>query len=161
MKFDIFISHSSNDKKVADKILTELKKNNISCWISSENILPGKDWLDAIIRGINSCKIMVVVLSSSSNNSKHVQREVRIADSKGITTIPFKIEDMDRSGLYEYYLDSIQMIDASGSTKKKHFEHLIESILVLLDQNVNNDTSLNFKKNSLPQLDKKQFFKIQ
>jgi hypothetical protein len=38
---DIFISYSSIDKEVADKVCSILEENGISCWMAPRNITPG------------------------------------------------------------------------------------------------------------------------
>src|SRR5438067_129983 len=83
--FDVFISHSINDKTTADAICATLEASGIGCWIAPRNILPGKEWGEAIIEAINSCRVMVLVLSAQSNQSPQVRREVERAATKGVT----------------------------------------------------------------------------
>ena len=45
---DVFISHSSKDKKLADRICDELEERGISCRIAPRDITPGKEWAGEI-----------------------------------------------------------------------------------------------------------------
>ena len=101
---DAFISYSSHDKPTADAICAVLERDKVRCWIAPRDVLPGVNYGEAIIDGINSCRLLVIVLSSASNGSPQVLREVERAVSKGIPIIPFRIEDVVPSKSMEYFL---------------------------------------------------------
>ena len=63
-------------KPAADTVCSILEQNGISCWIAPRDITPGLDFAEAIIDGIKSSKLFILVYSSNSNNSKQVIREV-------------------------------------------------------------------------------------
>ena len=73
---DVFITYSSHDKAIADAICESLELNGMGCWIAPRDILPGVEWGKGIIDGINSSRVMVLVYSSSSNDSPQVMREL-------------------------------------------------------------------------------------
>jgi hypothetical protein len=52
MAHDVFISHSTEDKAVADAVCAILEKNGVRCWIAARDILPGADWSASIVDGI-------------------------------------------------------------------------------------------------------------
>ena len=47
---DVFISHSSKDKIVADSIVAALEAAHIRCWIAPRDIKPGTDWGEESLR---------------------------------------------------------------------------------------------------------------
>src|SRR5215207_8155185 len=51
--FDVFVSYSSKDKAVADAAVATLEARAIRCWVAPRDIVPGKEWSEAIIDGIN------------------------------------------------------------------------------------------------------------
>jgi hypothetical protein len=59
MHHDVFISHSSKDKDIANTVCEKLEENDIKCWIAPRDIQPGDDWSTTIIRAIKKSKIMV------------------------------------------------------------------------------------------------------
>src|SRR3981189_1941174 len=72
----VFISHSSKDKAVADVICHQLESAEIPCWMAPRNIEYGSDWTEGIMRGITACRVFVLVFSENANGSGHVRREV-------------------------------------------------------------------------------------
>ena len=44
MKADVFISHSSKDKHVADAICAVLERRGLRCWIAPRDVTPGASW---------------------------------------------------------------------------------------------------------------------
>ncbi|MDO8728011.1 MAG: toll/interleukin-1 receptor domain-containing protein [Candidatus Methanoperedens sp.] len=72
MSHDVFISHSSKDKTIADAICAALEAAKIRCWIAPRDILPGDKWAGSITKAISSSRIMVLIFSEHSNNSEDV-----------------------------------------------------------------------------------------
>jgi len=76
MAHDVFISHSSKDKTVADAVCGTLEKQGVRCWIAPRDVPPGQSWAAAIVEGISNSKVFVLVFSDRSNQSKQVVKEV-------------------------------------------------------------------------------------
>ena len=112
MAHDVFISYSTHDKLTADAICSIFEANGIRCWIAPRDILPGMDWGESIIDAINASRVMVLILSSSSNTSDQVKREVERAVHKSIVIIPFRIENVQLSKSLEYQLSLTHWLDA-------------------------------------------------
>ena len=82
MSDDVFLSHSSKNKTVADAVCATLEGRGIRCWVAPRDIPAGANWGAAIIDGIAGSKVMVVILSSDSNISPQVMREAERAVNK-------------------------------------------------------------------------------
>ena len=98
MGIDIFVSYSSKDKIVADAIVSALENEKMRCWYAPRDIKPGADWGESITEAIHECKIILLIFSGSSNQSKRVLDEVYYAISEEKTIIPFRIENLDPTG---------------------------------------------------------------
>jgi hypothetical protein len=61
MPDDVFISHCSEDRKIADAVCAPLEASKIRCWIAPRDVPPGANWASAIIDAIEETRIMVVV----------------------------------------------------------------------------------------------------
>ena len=61
---DVFISHSSKDKVIADKMCEALEEKGLKCWIAPRDITPGTEWAVAISDAIATIKVMVVIYSA-------------------------------------------------------------------------------------------------
>ncbi len=112
MPHDVFISHSSKDKAVADGVCATLEASGIRCWIAPRDILPGANWGEAIIDALSSSKAMVLIFSANSNESGQVVREVERAINKNIPVIPFRIENVPLSKAMEYFISTSHWLDA-------------------------------------------------
>ena len=91
MAHDVFITYSKFDKPVADATVATLEQHGIRVWIAPRDVRPGTDWGESIIDAITGTGIMVLVLSSHSNDSPQVRREVQSAFERGITVIPLRV----------------------------------------------------------------------
>ncbi|MGN1107368.1 MAG: toll/interleukin-1 receptor domain-containing protein, partial [Huintestinicola sp.] len=69
---DIFISHSSKDKEVADYLCRQLEENGFSCWIAPRDILPGSDWASSISKAIFDASMVLLIYSRNSAESDQV-----------------------------------------------------------------------------------------
>ncbi len=133
-KNTIFISHSSKDKGIVSALVNYLEKRKLSCWLSSRDIMPGKEYAESIIEGIDNSSLMIVVLSASSNESKHVRNEVERAFHKHVAIVPFRIEDITPSRSLEYFLSSTHWLDAINGNPEKYFEKVHNTCLQLIDK---------------------------
>jgi TolB-like protein/Flp pilus assembly protein TadD len=128
----IFISHSSKDKAVADAICHHLESADIPCWMAPRNIEFGSDWTEGIMRGITACRVFVLVFSENANVSGHVRREVARAFSLGLHVIPFRIEDTLPQSSLSYFLETVHWLDAVSPPLEKHLDSLTERVKKLL-----------------------------
>jgi hypothetical protein len=116
--FDVFISHSSRDRIVADALKHALEVKSIRTWKAPENILPGQIWEEAITEAISQCIVTLLVWSAESQSSVQVKRELTLAASLGKVIIPFRIEDIAPEGSFAYYLTNTHWLDAFSKGQK-------------------------------------------
>ncbi len=128
MAHDVFISHSSKDKTVADSVCSTLESRGIRCWIAPRDILPSANWGESIIDGIAGSKVMVLVLSSHSNVSQQVTREIERAVNKGVVVLPLRIEDIPLSKSLEYFLSTAHWLDAYSAPLRNYLDGLADSV---------------------------------
>ena len=131
MPYDAFISYCSEDKKVADAVCGTLEASKIRCWIAPRDVLPGRTWSSAIVDAIGDSAVMVVIFSRHSNGSPQVMREIERAVNKGVSIIPFRVEDVVPSKALEYFISSCHWLDAMNPPLEQHIGALAESILAL------------------------------
>src|SRR5947208_3604227 len=79
MAHDVFISHSSQDKPIADAVCNGLETAAIRCWMAPRDVQPGRSFAGEITRAIQRSKVMVLIFSAHSNTSEQVLREVQLA----------------------------------------------------------------------------------
>jgi uncharacterized protein with WD repeat len=132
MAHDVFISHSSDDKTISDAVCATLEGRGIRCWVAPRDILAGANWGESIVDAITESRVMVLILSSSSNISPQVMREVERAVNKGTVIIPLRVEDIPLSKSLEYFLSMAHWLDAFSGPLSKHLEELANRIEQLI-----------------------------
>lgn len=141
---DVFISHSSKDKETADKVVEFLEEKGLTCWIAPRDIVPGSDWAASISTAITTTKVCLVIYSKNSAESDQVAREISIAETKkDVFVIPYKIDDAELTGSFEYYLSGAHWITADYSKNDYKFEELytiIAGVTGKAVQNITNNT---------------------
>ena len=146
MKYDVFISYSSLDQKVAEGVCAYLEQHRIRCFIAYRDIPRGVEWAEVIPQALLECRVMVIIFSDNFNASEEVNREITIAVKSKKIILPFRISDDDFKGLKLYYLCGLNWIDAFPNPEKS-FGSLCESVQKLLE--VNKETEKN-EKPSMP-----------
>src|SRR5689334_5483779 len=106
MAHDVFISHSSQDKPVADAACAALERDNIRCWIAPRDVQPGRTFAGEINRAIQHSRVMVLIFSAYSNKSEQVLREVQLASNSHLHIVQFRIQDESPNDDLEYYLSA-------------------------------------------------------
>ncbi len=134
MAYDVFISHSSKDKAMADAVTASLENAKIRCWIAPRDIRAGDSWGGAIVEAIESCQVMVLIFSAKSNASKQVMREVERAVQHDVVVVPYRIEDVTPTRDMEYFLSSTHWLDAVSPELEDHLDELKTTVLSILDK---------------------------
>ena len=127
MTHDIFISYSSEDKVIADAVVTAFESNGLRCWMAPRDIKPGADWGDSITRAIDVCKVVLLIFSGSANRSKRVLDEIYYAISEEKIILPFRIEKLDPTGAMRLHLSSRHWLDAYQPSWQAHINQLVKS----------------------------------
>jgi hypothetical protein len=132
MAFDAFISYSSQDKTAADAACAVLEGAGIRCWIAPRDVRPGVEYGAAIVDAIDRCHVMVLVFSSSANESHQIHREIERAVAKGVPILPVRIEEVMPTKSMEYFLGAIHWLDALSPPLEKHLHKLAETVQAML-----------------------------
>lgn len=109
MAVDVFISFSSADRDLAERIYDRLLKFGMSPWMSSRDIQPGMDYQGSIVDAIQQAKVVLLVFSSQANHSAEVVKELSLASTKLV--IPARIEDVLPEGAFRYQISNRQFYD--------------------------------------------------
>jgi parallel beta-helix repeat protein len=109
---DVFISHASEDREQAMAAVDALERSGISCWIAPRDVQPGQPYAQAIINAINQARVMILVFSSRTNESKMVMRELERATGANKIVLPFRIEDVVPKQELEFYISREHWLNA-------------------------------------------------
>ena len=131
MKYDVFISYSSKDQKIAEGICGYLESNGYRCFVAYRDIPRGVIWAGAIADAIDESQMMVVVFSKDFNLSSQTNREIELAAENKIPILTYRITDAKFTGAKKYYLKNLNWIDAFPNPED-YFGYLLDSISKLI-----------------------------
>ncbi len=75
MSSDVFLSYSKRDEALARALVDTMQQAGVSVWWDTK-LLPGENWERSIREALEGAKIVVVLISEHSLESKWVQAEV-------------------------------------------------------------------------------------
>ena len=123
-----FISYATKDQEAARSIKLTLEQCGVTCWIAPDDIAPSKDYAEEIIRGIQTSKVVILLLSEHANHSTFVKKEIERAVSKNKPVFPIRLADVQPSPALEFFISSSQWIDAWPTPWGPKIELLAKSI---------------------------------
>lgn len=133
MAHDVFISHASPDRDVAEAACFALEQRGLTCWIAPRDILPGQNYGEAIVEAIRGCRVFLLVFSAAANESPQVRREVERAGSRGVALIPFRIEPVEPSDALAFFISAAHWLDALTPPIATHLDYLGDTVAQLLE----------------------------
>lgn len=134
MKYDVFISYSTKDQKVSDKVCAYLEERGLKCFIASRNIPKGAEWPSAIAEALKSSRLFLAVFSNNYNLSMQVNKELTIASKRRIPLLTFKTTEDDFEGTKDYFLSEVNFIIAYPNPENA-LKPLYESVSAIVKGN--------------------------
>jgi TIR domain len=132
IKGHIFICYSAQDQTVADAACAALEARGVHCWIAPRDIRPGQDRGLALLDALRESSLMVLVFSSSANDSAEVRAAAERAMRQGTPILTFRIEDVKPSKSLEYYMSSRPWLDALTPPLEPHLAKLADTVKGML-----------------------------
>jgi WD40 repeat protein len=104
----VFISYSREDEEFARRIATDLDRLGANIWIDVDDIPPGVNWSSAVQQGLDTCDVLLLVISPDSMDSGNVADEWQYFRDESKPIIPV----MHRSTAnIHFQLRRIQRVD--------------------------------------------------
>lgn len=130
MAHDVFISYAAEDKFVADAICKALEADGIRCWYAPRDVPYGQDFEEAIVDAICESRLVILIVSSHSNTSAHVKREIQnaCAEEARIPVLPFRIHDVPLNKAMRYYIGGVHWLDAVTPPLESHLQSLVDHV---------------------------------
>ncbi|MGQ0628954.1 MAG: toll/interleukin-1 receptor domain-containing protein [Phycisphaerales bacterium] len=130
---DVFISYAHQDFPLAESLCLGLEARGIRCAIAPRDIPPGEAYGAWIARTIAGVRVVVLMLSSSSNASSMVMRELERAASLAKPLIPVRLEDIAPSGEMAFFVGREHRLDALSRPIDRHADKLAEAVRRFVD----------------------------
>jgi hypothetical protein len=126
--YEIFISYSPQDEATAASVYQALKGQGFSCCTTARNIQAAANSITIV-----GSRLIVVVLSSSTNSSRQVSEEVALAFNRRVPILFYCIEEIDPCDVIGDFLSGFPRVDAFTPPMERHLEHLTDLVTKLLD----------------------------
>ncbi len=127
----IFISYSSLDRVVADRLCAAIEATGLNCWMAPRDIQAGLEWAEQIVDAIAAAAAVVLLYSDNSNQSAQVRREVERAVHYGLKVAPIRIHDVVMSKGLAYFLGAQHWYDAIEGNLDDHLMRFARSLHTL------------------------------
>lgn len=104
-QYDVFVSHSSQDKSVIERIVQDFRNNGITYWIDHEQINFGDFVTGKIEDGLRKSKNVLVCLSSNLGHSNWCRAEYgpilnrELSKPSGKKVIPLRLDNCDEDDI--------------------------------------------------------------
>jgi len=128
MSHDVFISYDSTDIAAMELVCEALEARGTSCWIAPRDVRTGASFSEQIVTAVKDCRVLVLVLSRSSNINRYVENELNVAVKSGIPVAPMLIEAIELSPNLEFYIGTCQWVDATVGGAKGSLPRLLETV---------------------------------
>ena len=106
----LFISHHSSTYDTALQVEEQLARRGVTCWIAPRDVEPGEPFDKAISNAILGSAAILLLFCEKSDKSRHVKRELILADTAARPIIPLRLEAIN-PGELAYHLADSQWID--------------------------------------------------
>ena len=129
-KIQVFLSYSRDDKKIADRLGSDLSSHGIDIWIDDKNISLGESILSGIQEGLNSSDYLLLLLTPKAIASQWVKTEWLTKFSKqvqsgSIQVIPLMMEDCELP---------LFLLDRKYADFRKSYEDGLSTLLSCLNE---------------------------
>lgn len=109
----IFISHFSQDARDTEHLAVYLESGGPSCWIAPRDIPKGNEFAEQLVKAIEECDLMLVLITGHANHSQHVIREINHAVERRKAILPVRMGDFPLSDSMKCYLSHTQWLTFS------------------------------------------------
>lgn len=128
-EYQIFISHTSKDKDLAWELCVSLERHGFSCWIAPRDIPAGCKYELAIMNGIETCPVMVVVCTDNIHSSDYMLDEINAAKRrKKLIISAFMQEGYSFNEEYEFLLSRYQWVDITDGNIPSHIAEITDAV---------------------------------
>ncbi len=125
---EVFVSYATSDLGMAQKVCEALSAQKINYWLAPEKVETGDSFLAAIMDGLQSTKLIAVILSRAASQSPWVKSEIVMAISCGTPVLPFRIEEFELPKDFRLLMVQSQWQNAYLGPVDQHVDRFVTRI---------------------------------
>lgn len=127
-RVEVFLSYSHNDKVLAGKMSAFLEQNEIDVFLAHEDIEISKKWRSEIFKHLESCDVLLALLTLSFEGSAWANQEVGYAIRRMVPVVPIIVGKVDIKNFG--FLEGIQGIPIEREKLEQYFERILATIMI-------------------------------
>ena len=126
---DVMVSYSSHDRAQVMQFVQRLRAAGVAAWIDQGGIDGAQKWGEEIVNAIDSCKIVILMISQRSMQSENINKEVMLAWENGKHFLPLCLEDAKIPKSMQYQLAGIQQIKLYEGDPEAKFVAVLRALV--------------------------------
>ncbi len=128
----IYISYGEKERKTAEMFHSYLKQHGIDCWMAPIDIPEGANFGSEFKKRIQNCSLLFLILSKSAQLSIYTDNELEQAINFNKPILAVKVEKMDMSSDFIFYLLDHQTIFIDEFEEVTSFDEIPKQMEMLL-----------------------------
>jgi hypothetical protein len=112
----IFISHASEDKRLARMIAGILRRQGWEPWIDESSIVGGSSWAASIQQALKASSVVVLLITANSVAKEWVLDEIVSARNLRVPIVPAVLEDVRLPDELRFMLQRTQFVNIEALT---------------------------------------------
>jgi hypothetical protein len=124
----VFLSHSSADRGMAERMCARLEARGIACWMAPRDVTPGRPYADECRMGVAESASLVLLASEKSLGSVQVLSELEQAHKRSHPIYTVLIPPARVQGEVDFYLSRLHWLQSAGRTPEDLAETLASVI---------------------------------
>ncbi|MBL8746418.1 MAG: TIR domain-containing protein [Phycisphaerae bacterium] len=129
MPSPIFLSHAHQDAAMAADLARAVEARAVDCWLSERNVPAGADYAECVVRAVDGCAALVVLVTPEADSSMHVRREVDLALGARRPIIPILVGGVKCSEQMRYRLSTAQWLRIDAAPAAAAIEGCADAIV--------------------------------
>ena len=127
----VFVSHSSDNRDLANELAVFLEARGIRVWIAPRDVRPGMDYSEQLQLAIEESAAFVVLVTDMANKSPYVRAETEMAFSTHKPIFPVRISDIQPAAGLALFLKIRHWTDAYGNSRSANLDRLARELQTL------------------------------
>lgn len=121
---DIFISYAKSDFKQAETLRTALVPTTAKVFLAEQSIESGAIWINSILRALDECICVFLIVSEDSCASPYVQQEIGVAIGLKKPIVPMILHPF--AGTLPGLVQRYQVLDLAAKTQPQLITKIAE-----------------------------------
>lgn len=127
----VFVSHSSDNRDLANELAAFLEARGVRIWIAPRDVRPGMDYSEQLQLAIENAVAFVVLVTDMANKSPYVRAETEMAFSTHKPIFPVRISDIQPAAGLALFLKIRHWTDAYGNSRSANLDRLASELQTL------------------------------